>query len=289
MMNDQANNLRKLVEKSNKQLSDTKVISIVSGKGGVGKSNFSINFVIGLRQAGKKVILIDLDIGMANVDILMGLSTKYNIVDMIENELSIWDIIETGPGDVSFISGGSGFSKLFKLNERKFNRFVEQLENLHGEYDYIVFDMGAGVSESSLQFILSSNESIVVTTPEPTSITDAYAMVKYLHNLNSELDCMVLVNRTESRKEGISTGENFQRVAKQFLKKDVSFLGYLPNDKAVLKAVKRQTPFLLLEPNGQISRSMQEVVNRYLGENNKVDKPLFQSFINQFKSFFKER
>lgn len=289
MMYDQAESLRKLVDNRDKMSSDTKVISIVSGKGGVGKSNFSINFAIALRQAGKRVVLIDLDIGMANVDILMGLSTRYNIVDMIENQLSIWDIIEKGPGDVSFISGGSGFTELFKLNERKFNRFVEQLEKLQGEFDYVIFDMGAGVSENSLQFILSSNESIVVTTPEPTSITDAYAMLKYLHNLNSDLHCNILVNRTESKKEGIKTGENFQRVARRFLDKEVTFLGYLPNDKTVLKAVKRQVPFLILEPKGQISKNLQEVVKRYLGESKTSDKPLFRSFINNFKSLFKER
>lgn len=287
-MRDQAENLRRLVV-SEKSQPDTKVISIVSGKGGVGKSNFSVNFAIGLSQAGKKVVVFDLDIGMANVDILLGLNTKYNIVDMIENDLSIWEIIEIGPENVHFISGGSGFTEIFQLNEVKFNRFVQQLELLHSSFDFIIFDMGAGVSENSLQFILSSNESIVVTTPEPTSITDAYAMLKYLHKLNSDLECRILVNRAESKKEGILTGQNLQRVAKQFLKKDISIIGYLPYDQLVLKAVKRQIPFLLLEPKGEISKNLQKVVSNYLGEQTSFERPLFSSFIKNFIRFFNGR
>lgn len=288
-MHDQAESLRKLVSSYESLANDTKVVSVVSGKGGVGKSNFSVNFAIALRQAGKRVLLMDLDIGMANADILMGISTRYNIVDMIENQLSIWDIIEKGPGGIAFISGGTGFSKVFQLNERKFNRFVEQLEKLNGEYDYIIFDMGAGVNENSLKFILSSNESIIITTPEPTAITDAYAMLKYLLQLKKEIECKILVNRTDSKKEAIKTGENFKRVARRFLDKEVAFLGYLPNDKLVLKAVKRQVPFILLEPKGRISKNLQEIARLYLQETKKSEQPMFRSFINNFKKLFKER
>lgn len=288
-MHDQAESLRKLVSSYESLANDTKVVSVVSGKGGVGKSNFSVNFAIALRQAGKRVLLMDLDIGMANADILMGISTRYNIVDMIENQLSIWDIIEKGPGGIAFISGGTGFSKVFQLNERKFNRFVEQLEKLNGEYDYIIFDMGAGVNENSLKFILSSNESIIITTPEPTAITDAYAMLKYLLQLKKDIECKILVNRTDSKKEAIKTGENFKRVARHFLDKEVAFLGYLPNDKLVLKAVKRQVPFILLEPKGRISKNLQEIARLYLQETKKSEQPMFRSFINNFKKLFKER
>lgn len=288
-MHDQAESLRKLVSSYESLANDTKVVSVVSGKGGVGKSNFSVNFAIVLRQAGKRVLLMDLDIGMANADILMGISTRYNIVDMIENQLSIWDIIEKGPGGIAFISGGTGFSKVFQLNERKFNRFVEQLEKLNGGYDYIIFDMGAGVNENSLKFILSSNESIIITTPEPTAITDAYAMLKYLLQLKKDIECKILVNRTDSKKEAIKTGENFKRVARRFLDKEVAFLGYLPNDKLVLKAVKRQVPFILLEPKGRISKNLQEIARLYLQETKKSEQPMFRSFINNFKKLFKER
>ncbi|WP_247747173.1 MinD/ParA family protein [Alkalihalobacillus sp. BA299] len=287
MMNDQAESLRKIMNNIDNG-NDTKVISVVSGKGGVGKSNFSINFSIGLSQAGKRVLLFDLDIGMANVDILMGVSSKYNVVDMIENELTIWDIIETGPENVSFVSGGSGFTQLFKLNEKKFQRFMTQLESLGQEFDYIIFDMGAGVSEDSMQFILSSNEVIVVTTPEPTAITDAYAMLKYINSKMDSIQCSIIVNRTDTNKEGLLTAQNFMRVVKQFLQKDLTYLGSIPNDKSVSKAVRSQKPVLVLDPKAKSSQAIELIVKQFLGEQKiDQDKPQFHSFLHRFKRFFR--
>ncbi|WP_096199379.1 MinD/ParA family protein [Bacillus sp. FJAT-45350] len=287
-MNDQAESLRRIVDDSS-DVPECKVISVVSGKGGVGKSNFSLNFSIGLAQEGKKVILFDLDIGMANVDILMGVSAKYNIVDMIEHEMTIWDIIEEGPENISYISGGSGFTSIFKLSITKFERFIQQIEALQKKYDYIILDMGAGASEDSMQFILSAHETFIVTTPEPTSITDAYAMIKYIHLKDKELPCSLLINRIESAKEGRATAENLQRVAKQFLDKDLNLLGSLPNDKTVVKAVKSQKPFLLLDPKSKSSRSLKEIVKSYLGESQDKANPPNSSFISKFTRFFKER
>ncbi|WP_216827969.1 MinD/ParA family protein [Alkalihalobacterium elongatum] len=285
-MNDQAESLRRLMDNKN-GMCDTKVISVISGKGGVGKSNFSINFSLGLSRAGFRVLLFDLDIGMANVDILMGMTSKYNIVDMIENELTIWDIIEKGPGNVSFISGGSGFSQLFKLSERKLERFVTQLETLKQHYDYIIFDMGAGISEDSLQFILSGNEAIMVTTPEPTSITDAYAMLKYINNQVITIKCSLIVNRTETEKEGKVTGENFQRVVKQFLQKEITYLGSIPNDNTVKKAVRSQLPFLLLDPKAKSSRAVELIVQEFIGEQREQKSNSdFNLFVQRIKSFF---
>ncbi|OLO40911.1 cobyrinic acid a,c-diamide synthase [Alkalihalophilus pseudofirmus] len=286
MMNDQAQSLREIMENQDSK-KGTKVISVVSGKGGVGKSNFAINFSLGLSRAGKRVLLFDLDIGMANIDILMGVSSKYNIVDMIENELTIWEIIELGPENISFVSGGSGFTQLFKLNEQKFQRFVSQLELLRDQFDYIIFDMGAGVSDDSMQFILSSNEVILVTTPEPTSITDAYAMLKYINIKIDEIQCLLIINRTETDKEGQLTAQNFQRVVKQFLQKDIMYLGNIPNDKTVTKAVKSQIPFLLLDPKAKSSRALELIVQQFLGEQNEEPlKPHFNSFIKRFKLLF---
>ncbi|MBU8906993.1 MinD/ParA family protein [Desertibacillus haloalkaliphilus] len=287
-MNDQAKSLRQLVDNM-KKVDNTQVVSVISGKGGVGKSNFSLNFAIGLAQLGKKVVLFDLDIGMANIDILMGLTPSYHIVDMIERELSIWDIIEKGPENISYIAGGSGFSTIFSMSEQKQTRFMTQLEALNQAFDYIIFDMGAGVSEDSLQFILASNEAILVTTPEPTSITDAYAMIKYIHMRNQELTCSLLVNRSESDKEGKATADNLRRVARQFLQKDLHTVGVIPNDKAVLKAVKSQTPFLLQDPGSKPSRAIKEITKAYIGQVTDEKKLPFSSFVTKFRRYFTER
>lgn len=288
-MNDQAKNLRQMLHMASETKKDTKVVAVVSGKGGVGKSNFSLNFAIELTKVGKKVILFDLDIGMANVDILMGVSSKFTVVDMIEKELAIWDIIEEGPEQLSFIAGGTGFSSMFHLNPRKLSRFLQQLELISGKYDYILFDMGAGVSKDSLHFILSANEIVVVSTPEPTSITDAYAMVKYIQLKDQAIPIKVLINRAESLSEGNRTFENLKLVTNQFLQKEISLLGIIPNDPIVLKAVKAQRPFVLYSPSCKPSQAIKEIVADFIGiKREKETTPPFATFLRKMKSYFSE-
>lgn len=287
-MNDQAKNLRRMLHMASDTEKETKVLAVVSGKGGVGKSNFSLNFALELTMAGKDVLLFDLDIGMANVDILMGVSSKYTIVDMIERELTIWDIIEEGPKSLSFVAGGTGLSSLFQMNPRKLSRFLQQLELINGKYDFIIFDMGAGISKDSLHFILSANEVIVVTTPEPTSVTDAYAMIKYIQLKDQEVPTSLLVNRTESMSEGKKTFENLKLVTDQFLQKEITMLGIIPNDPIVLKAVKSQTPFVIYAPDSKPSKAIQDIVVEYTGEKRDISPPPFSMFINKFKKYFTE-
>lgn len=289
-MNDQAQNLRQMLHMASDPKKDTKVLAVVSGKGGVGKSNFSLNFAIELMQSGKKVLLFDLDIGMANVDILMGVSPKYTILDMIERELAIWDIIEEGPKQLSFVAGGTSFSSMFQLNPRKLARFLQQLELINGNYDYVIFDMGAGISKESLHFILSSNEIIVVTTPEPTAITDAYAMMKYIQLKDQGLPIRLIVNRVDSVTEGKKTFDNLKLVAEQFLHKEISLLGIIPNDQIVLKAVKAQKPFVLYSPASKPSQAIKEIVAAFIGAKwNEVTSQPFSMFLSKIKKLFTEK
>lgn len=287
-MNDQAKSLRRLVNNSNEK-PETKVIAVVSGKGGVGKSNFALNFAIGLSQVGKKVVLFDLDIGMANVDILMGCSAKYNVIDLIEHELTIWDIIEKGPEKIDFISGGSGLTKMFKLSPLKFERFIQQLESLYQQYDYIILDMGAGATEDSIQFVLAANEVIVITTPEPTSITDAYAMLKHIHQRERYKPCSIIVNRAFSEKEGITTGENLQRATRRFLDKEAYVLGFIPDDVNVQKAVRKQDPFLILFPNSHSSKALRRIIEKFLGISMSSKESSLSTFVSKLKRFLIER
>ncbi|MCT8139839.1 MinD/ParA family protein [Anaerobacillus sp. CMMVII] len=289
-MNDQAKNLRQMLEMASDTNIDTKVLAVVSGKGGVGKSNFSLNFAIDLMKVGKKVLLFDLDIGMANVDILMGVSPQFTILDMIERDLSILEIIEEGPEQLSFIAGGTGFSSLFQLNPRKLSRFLQQLELLNGKYDYIIFDMGAGISKDSLHFILAANEVIVVTTPEPTSITDAYALIKYIHLKDQDIPIAILVNQVDSPAEGKKTFENLKLVSSQFLQKDITLLGIIPFDMIVLKAVKAQVPFLLYSPSSKPSQSLKELIPRYLGvAGNELKVRSYTTFFSKIKQYLTEK
>ncbi|WLR46933.1 MinD/ParA family protein [Halobacillus litoralis] len=285
-MNDQAEILRRRMQKIEGKR-QAKTIAIASGKGGVGKSNFCINFALQLIKKGKKVLIFDLDIGMGNIDILMGKSPKRTFVDLYREELSIRDIIELGPQSLSYIAGGSGLSHIFELDQEKFAYFQSEFEELSQSFDYILFDMGAGATQDSLHFISSAHEAIVVTTPEPTSITDGYAMIKHLVHKDKSLTIKILVNRSLNEKNGRATFERMSLVVKRFLEADVDLLGILPDDRAVLEAVNKQRPFVIDSPKSKVSRSLEELVRVYLNESH-VQASAF-SFVDKLKRFVFER
>ncbi|MYL33161.1 P-loop NTPase [Pontibacillus yanchengensis] len=287
-MNDQAHNLRQKLNRI-KHDSEAKTIAIASGKGGVGKSNFALNFALSLTKQNKKVLIFDLDIGMGNIDILLGLSPQYSIVDMFEEHLSIHDVIETGPNSLSYIAAGSGLSKLFHLNDSKSEYFFNQLQEIIEWYDYIFFDMGAGVTDESLNFILAANECIVVTTPEPTSLTDAYAMIKHIYNKQSKLPIYLLVNRAHSRKAGEQTMTRLQEVVEKFLNKSINPLGILPDDRCVTKAVSRQLPFVTYDEHSKVSRTIRNIVKQYLQDITTIQEQGKRPFVSKLKRFMLER
>ncbi|MFB1049555.1 MinD/ParA family protein [Paraliobacillus sp. JSM ZJ581] len=287
-MLDQATNLRKRINQMNRS-KEAKTIAVVSGKGGVGKSNFSLNFAITLSKMNKKVLLFDLDIGMGNIDILMGVQAKQTIVDLYEKELSVYDIMESGPYSLSYIAGGSGLRELFHMGEKKQNFFLNQLDELILKYDYIILDMGAGASLDTMRYVLASDEIIILSTPEPTSMMDAYAMMKHIHYYDHGILMYLLVNQAQSNKEGEQTTKRLQQVMKRFLQKDIIPLGILPKDKVVSKAVLTQTPFSIFDPKAKITRALDELVAQYEtgGIKNQNNGP--SAFINKLIKFVKER
>ncbi|WP_413381569.1 MinD/ParA family protein [Alkalihalobacillus sp. 1P02AB] len=281
-MTDQAEKLRMMVQQSQK--SHAKVIAVISGKGGVGKSNVSLNFALSLIQQQLKVAVIDLDIGMGNLEILLGKPAKYSIVDMLERDLLISDIQEEGPGHLTFIAGGTGLSELVKLNETKLQKFSEQLTQLSLTNDYILLDLGAGLTEETFGFILAADEVFVVTTPEPTAVTDAYSIIKYLTSKDQQKPLHLLVNKVDSEKEGRQTAFNLQQVAKRFLNKEIEMLGQLPNDPQVSKAVKAQTPFIIYDQKSKVSKSLKKIVATYLGKDKSTIKSV--GFVQKIQSWF---
>ncbi|MFC0524157.1 MinD/ParA family protein [Pontibacillus salicampi] len=287
-MTDQAHNLRSKIERL-KHNKEAKTIAIASGKGGVGKSNVTLNFALSLCKEQKKVLIFDLDIGMGNIDILLGTPAKRTIVEMFENNLSIADIIEKGPQGLSFIAGGSGLNSLFVLNETKASHFFDQLQLLVEDYDYILFDLGAGVSEESLHFILAANECIMVTTPEPTSITDTYAMVKHVILQQSDLPINMVVNKSFSSKAGQQTMDRLQQVVMRFLNKEILPLGILPDDSTVTRAVSRQTPFLAYNEHAAISKALHKMTKHYLSGKQEVHTKSKAPFISRLKRLMLER
>ncbi|WP_027408703.1 MinD/ParA family protein [Anoxybacteroides tepidamans] len=264
-MRDQAESLRLQLSRLNKKAL-TKAIAIISGKGGVGKSNFSLNFALTLSKRGFHVLLFDMDIGMGNIDILLGQSSHTTIVDLFERRISIQELIKKGPSNLSFIAGGTGLTKIFTMDQEKVDYFLTQLQSVSEQYDYLIFDMGAGISEDRLHLLMAVHEVFVITTPEPTSITDAYAAMKYIHLRKKDIPFYLIVNRAQTNQEGYETLRRLKNVMRQFLGKEVMKLGVLPEDRAVSKAVARQTPFLLFDSTTKISRAMIELTDRYLAD-----------------------
>jgi flagellar biosynthesis protein FlhG len=264
-MNDQAQALRNLVQTQGLQTAgSTRVITVTSGKGGVGKSNFSLNFALALKAKGYKVLVFDADIGMANIDVLMGVSPKYNLYHLLKKEKTIWEIIQKGANDLEFISGGSGFRDLIRLSEEDLDYFSEQIGQLNGYADFLIFDTGAGLSKETLKFILSAQETIVVTTPEPTSITDAYAIIKMVHSMQHDVKFQLVINRVADMKEGKQTADKISLVAKQFLQLEIPTLGFVVDDSSVSKAVKKQVPFTVAYPHSEASKGIHELANRFI-------------------------
>lgn len=272
-MNDQAQSLRKLVSirersRSLDQQNDqgsrlAKFITVTSGKGGVGKSNFSLNFALSLQSLGKKVLIFDADIGMANIDVLMGTSSKYNLHHLLQREKSIEEIVAKGPNGLSYISGGSGMANLISLSEHDVQYFTSQIELLASQMDYIIFDTGAGLSKENIQFITSADECLVVTTPEPTAITDAYALIKVIHGIDQDVAFQLVVNRVDDEKEALFTANKIKLAAQKFLDVNIPMLGYISDDSHVVQAVKKQIPFLMAFPNSGASKDIQRLAKRY--------------------------
>ncbi|NOU93414.1 P-loop NTPase [Paenibacillus sp. LMG 31456] len=272
-MNDQAQGLRNLVSsQQNQQLpKTTRIITVTSGKGGVGKSNFTLNFALTLQKKGYKVLVFDADIGLANIDVLMGITAKYNLYHLLKKEKTIWEIIQTGYNNLQFIAGGSGFNDLIRLTEEQLDYFANQVNELNGSVDFIIFDTGAGLSKETLKFILAAEETFVVTTPEPTSITDAYAIIKMVNSMNEPVKFKLVVNRATDWKEGKQTADKISMVAKQFLQLDIPTLGFVADDSHVSKAVKKQVPFTIEFPSSPASLAIEKLVEDFIARQTPVE------------------
>jgi len=261
-MRDQAEALRLKMMKQQGELG--RAIAVVSGKGGVGKSNFTMNFAMTLAQKGKRVVIVDMDIGMGNIHILIGKNASYSLKDYLEGNKLLDEVIFEGPYDLRYISGGSGMTSVLDWSHSMFERLIQAFEELQKNYDYILFDMGAGATNWSLDLLTSIDEIIVISTAEPTSITDAYSMMKYIHVRDPDKQFYILCNRAFSKEEGIETNERLKLTMKRFLDKETIILGSLPEDPIVRKAVREQVPFSLAYPDALISKTLQLIVVRFM-------------------------
>ncbi len=263
---DQAERLRNIIKKQDFEADyerTARVITVTSGKGGVGKTSLSVNLAIQLGRLGKRVIVFDADFGLANIEIMLGIRPKYNLADLMYRGKSIEDIITYGPENIGFISGGSGINELANLTRDQVFSMIHRLGELDRIADVIIVDTGAGISDTVLEFVAASEEVLLVATPEPTSITDAYALLKTLNKKASyrpdKTVVKMVANQVRGEREAAELFEKLGVVVGKFLDIEVEFLGSVPYNKNMQRAIMRQAPVSISDPESDAARAVREL------------------------------
>ena len=266
---DQAERLRNIIKKQDlpeMKKPVAKVITVTSGKGGVGKSSISVNLAIQLSRMGKRVVIFDADFGLANIEIMLGLHPKFNLEDMMYRGKSLNDIIMYGPENVGFISGGSGIQELANLSRDQVITLIQKLSELDDYADVIIVDTGAGISDTVLEFVAASEEVLLVATPEPTSITDAYALLKTLNKKASyrpeKTVVKMIANQVHGNRDAKELFEKLGLVVSKFLDIEVEYLGSVPYDHNMQKAIMKQSPISILDPLSNTARALNKIANQ---------------------------
>lgn len=265
---DQADKLREKMELLKNEVPSARVIAVTSGKGGVGKTSISVNLALQFRLQGKKVVILDADFGLANVEVMLGIRPQYDLTDLIYKNKSIEEIITEGPMGIGFISGGSGVQELVNLDKERIQNLIAKLVKLDGMYDVVIVDTGAGIADSVIEFVLSSPEVVLVVTPEPTSITDAYSLLKAVNRKKNfdrkQKAIKVVTNRVNSEREGQEIYDKIRIVVSKFLNIELEYLGYIPQDKKMTASVIEQKPVSLSAPNSETTNRLSSICNRLL-------------------------
>lgn len=292
-MGDQAEKLRqisqsRILRKVTPPVHNTRVITVTSGKGGVGKTNFTINLAIALIKLGKRVVIIDADLGLANIDVVLGITPQYDLNHVFSGKKTVREVITQGPEGIKFIAGGTVVKEIFALKDWQIEKFINSISDLEEFTDIILIDTGAGISQNVLSFVLAANEVIVVTTPEPTAVADAYGIIKVTSLQNNSAQIKLVVNRAENVYEAEQTAKKLWIVAERFLNIDVKYLGYIFNDPCVSQAVKKQQPFLVTYPNCEATKCIYQLAKLLCEEKqgNKENSGI-KGFLDRMTSLFR--
>lgn len=268
---DQAEQLRNIIKANgHAQKPLARVITVTSGKGGVGKSNMAINLAIRFREMGQRVVILDADFGLANIEIMFGTVPKHNLSDLIYQGKNIRDIITWGPMEVGFISGGSGIAGLSNLTKDNILYIIQNLAELDTIADTIIVDTGAGISDAVMEFLVASGEILLVTTPEPTSITDSYSLLKALcrhpRYKRDEVKIKMVANKVQKLGDGENLYNKLNAVVEKYLKTPMEYLGEVPEDAALAKAVMQQKPVSMENPNAKSAAAYEQIAAKLMNK-----------------------
>ncbi len=292
-MNDQAEALRQMMERTidnkNRNHQDFRVITVASGKGGVGKSNFSVNLALGLRELGKKPIILDADFGLANIEILLGERPKYNLSHLIKGQCDINEVVCKSRYDISFISGGSGIKDMNFLPAAQLDKISHELAHLNSQTDLLIIDTGAGINDIVIKFCKLAHEVIIVVTPEPTSIMDGYALIKTLiGQFGIDTEVKIIVNKASTQEEAHDVFHKLYYASRQFLKQGIQYAGFVPYDEQLFAAVKEQVPIFKHNPRAKSSIAYYQIGKILLGgsQQKEMVKSERESWVKRFKRVF---
>ncbi|MGB9792046.1 MAG: MinD/ParA family protein [Thermacetogeniaceae bacterium] len=296
-MGDQAEKLRLLAkslqEKVQRQqvpsynANGCRVITVTSGKGGVGKTNLALALSLALSMQKYRVALMDADMGLANVDVILGIMPKYNLLDVINGKMSLIDVIHEGPEGLKIIPSASGIEELANLDAKALDNLLNEIALIERQFDYLVIDTGAGISRQVMAFILAAEEILLVTTPEPTALTDAYGLIKVFKKHNGKGCLRLVINKVRSHQEGIEAAQRLIRAVKYFLNLDIEVAGCIPSDKAVEDAVRRNQSFIIAFPSAPASQNVMKIASIYGNVALWKPKRSIDGFMKQIISFLK--
>jgi flagellar biosynthesis protein FlhG len=295
-MNDQAENLRQMVQSLQQQIREEvlqssprpcRIVAVTSGKGGVGKTNLALALAITLSKAGYRVMFLDGDLGMANADVVLGIFARYDLSHVIAGSKELQEVIVEGPAGLKLVPGGSGIDDLANIDPAALTDLLSQAAMLDNEVDYLFIDTGAGISNQVLALLQAAGEVLLISTPEPTAMADAYGLVKVFHQRRGEGQLKLIVNMTRSREDGRLAADRLQQAAHLFLHLDLECLGEIPSDRAVPEAVKRHQSFVTAYPASHASAATIRIASQ-LGRLSAPSQGV-RAFFSKFVSVFSAR
>ncbi len=284
---DQAEDLRRLVRERPKR---AQVVTVTSGKGGVGKTNLAVNLAIAAAALGKRVVLMDVDLGLANVDVVLNVNSRFNLSHVISGKKDILEILTPAPGNIEIVPGATGIERLANLDEAERANLLEGIAKLAGRADLVFVDTGAGISRNVMGFATAADRVVVVTTPDPTAVIDAYATVKMILREESRGEVHLVVNMAGTRAEGDRIANGVVEVTRKFLNSYLDYAGFVLADPAVVQAVRKKRPFLLEYPQAPASRCVVALAGTLFGEGRRQepgDGPARPGFFERVKNLFR--